>query len=173
MDWKQIIPILLGALLAITTTFATKFFSDWYETRAKRKQVRRFLFAEMSSCILRIDSLLEIYKQTRSPDPAFLVALERSTKLFEKYRETVYFLDIEISLQVLEFYDCIDQAVEIILSMLRLAQDNKHTDYASKEIQKQISNLEKAFTLGQPLLTHFRLKNIRASQETERQMLRS
>lgn len=173
MNWSQIIPILLGALLAVTTTFVTKFFSDWHETRAKRTQVKRFLFAETSSCISRIDSLLRIYKQNQTPDPASLIALERTTDLFVKYRETVYFLDLELSQQVLEFYDCVDQAVEVILSMLRLAQDNKHNDYASKEIQGQMLNLEKALSLGLPLMTELKIKRMKISQAIQGKRLES
>jgi hypothetical protein len=171
MNWNQIIPIILGAVLAITTTFFTKFFSDWYEVRSKRIQITRYLASELSTCVSKIDSLLSIYLQSKEPAPTFLVALERATELFTKHREAVYLLDSETSQKVLEFYDCVDQSVEVILSMLRLAIENKHREYAFKEIQKQMSYLENALSLGQNLLTQFKFKDIQLSQLVEKREL--
>jgi hypothetical protein len=167
MDWKNLISILLGAILAIITTFSTKLFADWYDRRTKRAQIRRFLASELVSCISKLDSLLNVYQQTQLPDPALLAALERSTQFFSAYRETAYFLDVRTSQQVLVFYDNVEHAVDMIMSMLRLAQEKQYESYASKEIQKQISSLDEARSIGEKLLVETRIKGLTESRSIE------
>jgi len=158
MNWSQVFPILIGAFLAVVSSSATKFVTDWYERRTKRSQLNRFLATELSSCVSRITGLLRIYAESEKPDPTFLVALERATSLFAVRRETVYLLEIELGQQVLEFYDSVDSAVDMIMSMLRLAEKAGHDRFVSEEVQKQMSNLEGACALGAGLSKHFGLR---------------
>jgi hypothetical protein len=155
MNWSQVIAILIGAVLAIVTASITKYVTDWYDSRVRRSQISRFLAAELSSCVSKIESLLSIYKESKVPDPTFLLALERAATLFQGRREMVYLLDVNIGQQVLRFYDEIDNAVDMIMSMLRLIQESEHKNFASSEVQKQIENLERAYALGSELAIHF------------------
>lgn len=152
MNWDEVTPVLLGAVLAVATTFVTKLFTEWHERRTKRLQLERFLKVELPSCVSRIDSLLRIYERSQAPDPDFLLALEHTTNRFAKHREVAYFLNAKSSQQVLEFYDGVDHAVEMILSMLRLAQETEYEGYASKEIQKQMLGLEQVRSVGNSLI---------------------
>ena len=167
------ISVLLGAILAIITTFSTKLFTDWYDRRIKRVQIRRFLASELLSCISKLDSLLNIYKQSLLPDPALLAALERSTHFFSAYRETAYFLDARTSQQVLIFYDNVEHAVDMIMSMLRLAQETQYEGYAAKEIQKQMLSLDEARSIGERLLVQSNIKGLKGSQSFESKRLGS
>jgi hypothetical protein len=115
MNWSQVIAILIGAVLAIVTASITKYVTDWYDSRVRRSQISRFLAAELSSCVSKIESLLSIYKESKVPDPTFLLALERAATLFQGRREMVYLLDVNIGQQVLRFYDEIDNAVDMSL----------------------------------------------------------
>ena len=153
MDWSQVISVVLGALLAIGTTFATRLLNDWHEARSKRVRLERFLACELSRCVSKVEAFLKAYKQTHVPDARLLVALERSVDLFGKYRDSVYFLDVETGQRVLMFYDSVDQAIEVIFSMLRLAQQPEHEEYALRESDKQISELEEAYRVGKGLVS--------------------
>ncbi|MCP4538534.1 MAG: hypothetical protein GY832_15470 [Chloroflexi bacterium] len=152
MNWDEATPVLLGAVLAVATTFVTKLFAEWHEHRTKRSRLERFLKVELPNCISRIDSLLRIYERSQAPDPDFLLALEHTVSRFAKHREVAYFLNAKMSQQVLEFYDGVDHAVEMILSMLRLAQETEYEGYASKEIQKQMLGLKKVYSVGKSLI---------------------
>jgi hypothetical protein len=173
MEWNNIISIILGAVLAIITTFATKLFTDWYDRRTKQAQIKRFLASELSSCVSKIESFLSIYKQSQLPDPALLAALERSTRLFAGYRETAYFLDVKTSQRVLAFYDTVDHAVDIILSMLRLAQETQHESYAAKEIQRQVASLDEARSIGERLVIESNMKGLESTQSFDSKRLES
>ena len=164
MNWSQIVPILIGALLAVVTTSATRLVTDWYDNRTKRLHLNRFLATELLSCVSRIRGLLNIYAETAVPDPTFLAALERATSLFASRRETVYLLEIELGQQILEFYDSVDTAVDMIMSMLKLAEKAGHDKFVSKEVQKQMSNLDRACSLGSELSKRFELRALASIQ---------
>jgi hypothetical protein len=164
MNWSQVVPILIGAVLAVVSTSATRFVTDWYENRTKRAHLNRFLATELSSCVSRIKGLLSIYGESEIPDPTFLAALERATSLFAARREAVYLLEIGLGQQILEFYDNVDSAVDMIMSMLRLAEKAGHGKFVSKEVQKQMANLDRALSLGSELLTHFELRGLTSGQ---------
>lgn len=159
MDWSVTTNVVLGAVLAILTTFITQLYNEWRMDRLKRSQLQRFLTSELSNCIPRIDSLLSFYYESKTPNPNFLVALERAAGLFTKYREAAYLLDTRTSQQVLEFYDGLDRGIEIIQSMLRLLENPNHQAFVIREIEKQMDELKRMSALGKQILhtfdTHF------------------
>lgn len=173
MDWNSIVSVILGAVLAIITTFATRLFTDWYDRYTKRSQVKRFLAVELISCISRIDALISVYKQSQLPDPTLLSALERATKLFVTHREATYLLDVQTSQIILTFYDSIDHAVEMTLSMLRLAQNTEHEGFALKEIDKQMLNLNEACLLGERIIQRLSIGNNEKPRLLENENLNS
>ena len=157
MNWDSILPVMLGALLAILTTFVTTLFNDWREDRAKRNRLKRFLSSELPICVQRVDALLEVYARTQSPDPRILTSLEHTFHHFKQYREVVYDLELNMSQRVILFYDGIQQSVELVLSMLRLAQGSEYIDYAAQEIEKQMTELETVSSVGAQLVAELQV----------------
>lgn len=156
MNLGSIFTIILGAVLAIFTSFATRLLTDWRENRVKTIRLKRFLDAELPRCLSRIESLINIYNQSHTIEPSLITALDRSIKLFKSRREDSYLLESEVSFQVLEFYDTVEQAVEMIFSMLHFSKNSQYQDYSLQEIRKQIEELEGVLELGRSLVSRYR-----------------
>jgi len=157
MDWGTISSILFGSALAVITSFITQFYSEWRDRKRKLHHLKHFLTAELPLCGSKLESFIVFYEETKVPDPTTLVALEHSSQVFLPYRDVVYQLKPDVAYKILDFYDSLKRAVDIVQSMMKLLESLKHTDFAQQEIKKQIDELKRIKKVGDTLSLNFRL----------------
>ena len=155
MDWGTILSITLGSILAIITSFITQLYEEWRDKRNKKKQLFSFLKTELPLCLARIEDFLSYYERTQVPDPSGLVSLEHSAQIFSPYRSTVYLIDKQAARRIIDFYDSLERSIDIIQSMVKLLEFQKHREFALKEINDQIAEICRIHNIGTAILKNF------------------
>ena len=156
MDWGTIASILLGSALAVITSFITQSYSEWREKKRKIQHLKHFLTVELPLCVSKLESFIVFYEETKVPDPTTLVSLEHSSRVFSPYRDVVYQLNPDVAYKILDFYDSLERAIDIVQSMMKLLESLKHMDFAQQEIKKQIEELKRIKKIGETLRKDFR-----------------